>query len=267
MKAKGLLIDEQTHPLILLRLMVKHHKLEWVGEQPWPASVVRRTLEGDFGVEMPEVNVHKLMAAGTVATRDEFWEDWEHFHFLVQALSNNIPDPATHHELSVGQMMAAVDIATKIREELRSLATMPTFNEEVGRYAAAQALEAGVWFLPGPLSFANKFSAGESYRCRDCGTHSEVLFDDHLCDICIERFDVSSLGSWTPNQELIDKGWGRNVEIFEKNPTDKVKARLEKVLSSNVTLQETQTDVCVAKLVVALNFVGYRREQLQQQAA
>ncbi len=202
-----------------------------------------------------------------MATRENFWDDWEHFHFLVQALNNNIPDSQTHKELTVGQMMVAVDIAMNIRFELGNLSYIPSFSEEVARYVAAQALNEGVWYLPEMLSFANKYSAGRRYHCKDCGNDSEILFDDGLCDHCVDRFDTTRLGAWEPDPEMVRRGWGRNVELYEKNPTDKVKSRLEKALASDVTLQENQTDVCVAKLVVALQYVGYRRKQLEAQAA
>jgi len=259
----SLLQDEQAHPIALLREMVKRYGVEWM---EWMPSVVRQTLSQTFGVAPARVSIHKLLGAAAVATRDEFWESWPVFHFLCQALNNNIPDSLTHQELTVGQMMVAVDMATQIRTELGKISNVPEFSEEVARYIAAQALARGVWYLPTPLEFAAPFAAGRRYRCRSCGNDGEVLFDDGVCDVCTERFDTESLGDWRPKPELLAK-WGRNLEFYEKNPTDKVKARLEQVLKNpSIVLGENQTDVCVARLIVALQYVAHRRGQLAGQA-
>lgn len=259
-----LLKNEQAHPIVLMRELTRFYGVEWMR---WMMTVLRRTLEKDFDVAPAKINLDKAKAAATVAMQDTFWKKWEHFHFLCQALNNNRPDHQSHKEFSVGQMMVAVDIATTIRKELGKLSYEPTFSDEVARYVAAQAKNAGVWYLPDLLSFAAVHASGKRYRCRDCGNDSEVLYDDGLCDHCIERFDTSRLGSWEPNWELVAKRRGRNIEIYEKNPTARVKARLEKVVASpNITLQENQVDVCVAKLLVALQYVAHRRKQLEEQA-
>jgi hypothetical protein len=80
--------------------------------------------------------------------------------------------------------------------------------------------------------------------------------------VCIDRFDTDTLGGWKPNEQLLKRGWGKNIEIFEKNPTEKVKARLEKMLASpNTILQENRTDICTAKLLVALRYLKTRRQE------
>lgn len=227
----------------------------------WPPSVLKQTVEADFKVNIARVNIAKALAAAAVATRDEFWQNWETFHFLCQALNNNIPDHESLQEHSVGQLMVAVDIATQIRKELGDLSHLPEFSEEVARYVAAQALYQGVWYLPSPLEFAAKYAAKRTYKCRDCGSEGEVIFDDGLCDTCVDRFDTDNLRDWKPNDQMLKRGWGKNLEIFEKNPTDKVKARLDKVLiSPSTTLQENKTDICTAKLLVALRYMSARRQ-------
>jgi hypothetical protein len=253
-----LLTNEQAHPIALLHFLSSKYGVEWM---EWSPSVLKQTLLKDFALNIARVNLAKALAAAAVATRDEFWTTWETFHFLCQGLNNNIPNHEDLQEHTVGQMMVAVDIASQIRKELGDLSHVPEFSEEVARYVAAHALNEGVWFLPEPLGFANKYTAKKWYRCRDCGTEGEDIFEDGICDVCVDRFDTNTLGSWTPNPQRVKRGWGKNIEYFEKNPTEKVRERLEKALTTDTTLQENQTDICVAKLLVALQYLNHRRNQ------
>lgn len=260
----SLLTDEQAHPIALLNYLTKEYGPEWMG---WSPVTLRQTIAKESGTAMATVNVHKSMAAAVIATRDEFWEEIEHFHFLCQALNNNLPINDVMQEHTVGQMMVAVDIATRIRKSLKDLSHMPKFSDQVARYVASHALNQGIWYLPAPLGFAAKYAAKEWYRCKQCGNEAELQFSDGHCDVCVERWDSNSLKNWAPNKKLAEK-WGGSVEVFEKNPTPKVKARLELLLEKpNLTLQETRTDICVARLLVSLRYLEHRRQQQGAQAA
>ena len=265
-----LLADRASRPVEVLRALIQRYGVEWFS---WPYSVLARTLEKELrpAVEaaqaaavdgdargIPEWALHRSSALAAVALQDAFWEHWEHFYFLVQALNGDVADSRTHRQLTVGQMMLAVHTATQIRSELAHLSYVPPFAEEVARYVAAQALAGGVWYLPPPLAFAAPYAAGRRYRCLDCGNDSEVLFDDGLCDVCVHRFDTSRLGSWTPSPEAVAKGWGKHIEVYEKNPTAPVARRLKEVAGHpGRTLQQNPVDVCVDRLLAALAYAGY----------
>jgi hypothetical protein len=245
----GLLEDRTASPLALMRAFTARFGVEWL---TWDYAALKLTLERELHMEIPPTTLCKAMAGAAVATNDTFWTAWEHFHFLVQAMNGSIPDFKNHQELSVGQMMRAVASALAIRAELGRLTVVPPFSEEVARYVAAQALQDGVWYLPSPLEFAGRHASGLSYRCKDCGNRSEVMFDDGLCDVCVERFDTSQLGSWKPDPARLAKGWGSNIEFFEKNPTAGVVSRFKELQEHpGRTLQESQTDICVGKLLAA----------------
>lgn len=256
-----LLKNEQTHPVKLATWLTEQFGVDWLG---WGFLALTRTIEREVKVPPARLNMHKAMACAAVMKRDAFWEDWVQFHFLAQALNNNVPDPQTHHPLSVGQMMVAVDIATTLRGMLGSLSYTPEFSEEVARYVAAQSLTEGAWYLPPPLNFAAKHAEKPSYRCNDCGHESEILFEDLLCDVCVNRFDTSSLGAWEADPKRVAAGWGRNTVRFSKNPVEGVKARL-KAAQAGDQLTETRDDICAARIVAALNYLRFRRSQLQEQ--
>lgn len=263
-KADTLLKDEQAHPLILFIIMTQLFDVDWL---TWTPSVLRKSIERTRSINPAKINIHKAMASAAVAKQESFWTEWEHFHFLTQALNNNVPDPQTHHPLTVAQMLSAATIAAEIRKSLKELTYVPEFSEEVLRYIAAQALNQNIWFLPAPLDAANKYTSGLRYKCNDCGNDDELVFDDKLCSVCIDRFNTESLGAWEPDAQLIAKGRGKNTTIYERNPISKVKARLEqwRLRPTSITLGENRVDVCVARLIVALNYVNYRNSQLGEQ--
>jgi len=277
------IVERTTPPLEVLRGMVNRYGVDWLG---WPYSVVKQTLDrelraasagaaraetkdGDGGGEIvPEWALHRVCALGAVALQDTFWTDWEHFHFLTQALNGDVADFRNHRLLTIGQMMLAVYAAEQVRHDLGHLVRIPAFSEEVARYVAAQALAQSVWYLPRPLDFARKYAAGVRYRCRDCGNDSEVLFDDGLCDVCVHRFDTSRLGAWRPDPEVLARGWGKHTEIYEKNPTGPVAKRLAEIaVHPDRTLQESPVDICVARLLAAGRYARYPVEQEWSRAA
>jgi hypothetical protein len=257
-----LLINDQAHPIVLLNFLLQkygHGCLEW------PPSVLKKTVQDDFNLSMSRVNVTKFLAAAAVATRDDFWTRWEVFHFLCQGLNGVVPDAESLNEHTVGQMMVAVDIATQIRKDLKELGHPVFFTEEVARYVAAQALHQGIWYLPEPLHFAEKYASKKWYHCNDCGNDSEVFSEDGLCDFCSGRFNTDKLGGWYPNPALLKQG-GKNIKVYFKNPIEAVKTRFEQVKKTpDSMLQDTQTDICVAKLMAAYHYLEGWRERLETQ--
>jgi hypothetical protein len=208
----------------------------------------------------------KLLASITVANHDMFWKDWQTFHFICQALNNLIPSAGAMHDHSVGQMMAAVDIANRIREDLGSVTTVPEFSERVARYIAAQAQEAGIWYLPAPLEFANRYAAGFMQECLRCGNEEDAQ-EDGLCSYCTERYDVDSLQKMEPNERLAKTFDASKVKPFISYPYADVSRRLTEALTKKDTvLGETPEDVCAVKLLTGLEYMSHRRAQLKQQS-
>jgi len=256
-----LFTDETAHPLVLMRVLTRQYGVDWMR---WRVPVLRQTVSRDFGVDMARVNVAKSMGAAAVATRDDFWNKWEIFHFLCQALNGHIPHAGELQEHSIGEMMVAVDIASAIRNELGELAPEPAYSEEVARYIAAQAKAQDVWVLPSVLTFAHKYSSGKSYRCLDCGHVDEEEGEEH-CEACLDVYNTESLRSWEPCPDLEGRERGTNIELFEKNPSAAVTARLhEVVLDPSIELEVNQTDICVSRLLSAMSYVAHHRKQLDQ---
>jgi hypothetical protein len=256
--------DEQTHPLILLRTCLKLFGPEVL---EWEPVVIRRAIEDRAESNISRVNFVKVLAALTVANRDNFWLEWETFHFISQALNNNIPSAGAMQDQSIGQLMVAVDIANSIRAELGPLSEVPEFSDEVKRYIAAQLSESGIWFAPEPLTFVNPLIAGVTQICDECGNEEEPQ-PDGLCSFCTARYDTDSLLKMEPDEELRKRYDGSRVRVVEKFKTLPVQKRLMDYLTKPTTvLRETQADICTAKIVTGLEYMMRRRSQLKKQEA
>lgn len=257
------LADGNLHPFVLFARLTRQYQHTWMA---WELPVLRQTLEKDFKSTIAKVNLAKAMATALLATKESFWESWEVFSLLTQAL-NGIPvDAVTMQEHSVGEMMVAVDVASDIRKALATLVPEPQFHDQVARYVAAQSLHDGIWYLPKPLAFAANHAEGKSYRCLDCGNVSEVVFDDGYCDSCVDRYDTDiDVRNWHPSAEVVAKGHGRHIEFFSKNPVVAVRDRFEAISANpEIQLQEDQVDVCVSRLLRARayrNIVDARKVQ------
>lgn len=241
--------NPEVPPLRILREAVARFGVECL---PWSREAFKMTIERELHVEVNSSALNRLLATCAMALQDNFWMDWEHFHFLTQAVNGILPNFVQHQELSIGQMMLAVSCADRIREELGPLHYEVPYSEEVARYVAAQALDSGVWWLPAPLDFATRYAAGLRYKCRDCGNNEEVTFDDGLCDVCTARFRTDKLSGFKPDPDALKAGKGRNIVYFEKNPTGPVKRRYEELLAHpNYVLQPSPVDNCVSRLLAA----------------
>lgn len=254
-----LLSDDSTSPVVLFFYCTKKYGYEWM---KWAPEVLKRTLEMDHpGVVLSKKVLNRSLASAVIATTDSFFEDWEPFHFLTQALVLGTPTADTMQEHSVGEMMAAVDDAIYIRDHIGKLVARPSFSDTVARYVAAQALNQGVWYLPAPLDFASDHAGMKRYRCRDCAHEGEIFTNDGLCDVCTERFDTDSLREFKPSTNTAVRGIGRNTQIFFKNPQDGVKVRLRALQQNSASFNGTQDDVCAARLLEALDYMNHRRVQ------
>lgn len=255
--------DEQAHPLVLLR---KYLSMFGVEALEWEPEVVKLAVQDETGTSIARVNLMKLLAAITVANHDRFWSDWQTFHFICQALNNLIPSAGSMHDHSIGQMMVAVDIANEIRKDLGPASRVPEFGERVARYIAAQAQESGIWYLPAPLDFANRYAAGFMQECTRCGNEEEIQLDG-LCSYCTDRYNVDSLQKMEPNPVLAKKFDASKVRPFILYPYHKVQSRLaEARKKKDVVLGETPEDVCAARILTGLEYMEHRRAQLRQQS-
>jgi hypothetical protein len=241
--------NEKSHPLALLR---SYLSLFGPAALEWEPFVIKRSVEDRLKFNIPRVVLMKLMAAITVANHDTFWESWETFHAVSQALVGKIPSVSHIDNQSVSDIMLAVDAATRIRMDLGSLGDVPLYSEEVRRYMAAQLHESGIWYVPEPLEFLNPLISKTTQVCGECGNEEEPK-EDGLCSYCTDRYNTDSLLKMEPDEELRKKFDGSKVKVVVKLPTAGVQKSLVNALSvGGHVLKETADDICASKLLEAI---------------
>lgn len=260
-----------AHPVVLATLLFKEYDVEWL---EWEPDVLWFEIEDDFSrrfsergrstkVTVSSLNRNKIQAVRTLLLSNGFWDEWQIFCPIIQAMNNNVPVFDMLHKPSVAQLMTGLDIVSTIRQE--------EFSEEISRFVAASCLEQGVWLLLKPLDFAQGHAARPHYECKDCGNQDEVDLRDGRCDVCVGRFSTDADGAamnMKPAEGIADSV-GRNLKYELKNDPRSVQAvwdAIKKDPEGDYMLQDDVPEhVVCAKLLVAENYMEHRRELLHQQ--
>jgi ribosomal protein L37E len=233
---RSVFAHHDSHPLLLDMLLLEKYGIEWLG---WEPETLWQAISEDFKTTISTANAGMVQAARTCHLTEAPWVAWEIFTPVCQALNNNIPNFKTFFKPTIAQTMFAVEVMNSIDDR--------KFSEELERFVAAVFLDASVFYLPPPVDFAQKTAMRIEYRCSKCGRVD--LDDDNLmCDSCgAPQSALKTMPKWDPE------------------PTRK---RYELIVSQGEehdVLQEKGVDVQVAKLLVARNYLAFRRQQLTDQ--
>lgn len=144
---QNFLWNHDTHPLILFNLMSQKYGKEWL---VWAPTSLWLILGRDFpSASLNILTKEKLNALKTLARVDSYWQDWEVFEKITQALNNNTVRFDIIQPPSLGQLYNSVVLASRVRKGMK-------FDEEIALYVASVAREEGVEYLPDQLNFAQK---------------------------------------------------------------------------------------------------------------
>lgn len=130
--AANLFRNPEAHPLALDLALLTRYGVAWLG---WEPETLEATLPGDFHVQnVSDVALTKINACKTLHLVDSFWERWEVFVWCTMALNGIFPDAQMMQVPTVGQVLVAVDIANRIREDVPWAEEVRLFIETVLRH-------------------------------------------------------------------------------------------------------------------------------------
>lgn len=260
MAATDIFRQEDTHPLVLLRLYLQMFGADGLS---WEPFVIKRSIEDQTRDNISRVCLLKLCAAITVANHDNFWLSWEAFHTLSQALAGKIPTVSHIDNQSISDLLRAVHCAKVIRADLGSLGDLPEFSEEVQRYMAAQLHESGIWYAPEPLDFLNPLLSGRTQVCSVCQNEEEPK-EDGLCSYCTNRYDTDDLLKFEPDPALAKKFGKSGVRVVEKYPAQGVIRALARAQKGDLSgFQENADDICALRILEGLEDLEKYQTQLR----
>ena len=242
--------SSETQPLTLIAILTKHFGGEWLN---WEPVTLWDEIRNDFHAPISHVNKERLLAARLVITMERFFDEWDVFTHVVDALNGKIPNFAVLQDHTPGEIMAAVEMAQEMNREA-------DFSDEVERFIVACFLHHGVYCLPAPVDFAQDLAAKPIYTCLDCGNVDTDDNGDGLCDVCSGRF----LGEKSLDGRASQEKGGRIVRTLTHDPAP-VAMRLAELGESSIEkLREgidvdDPIDVQASKLLAAQMYVGRLR--------
>jgi hypothetical protein len=200
---RNLFVHHDTHPVVFDVKLLQQYGEDWM---TWEPETLWREIMDDFRV--PSISDHaksKIQAVKTLHINEWYFDKWEVFCWVTQALNNNIPDFQVIQKPSIAQLFVSVDVATMIRND-------EEFAPEVQMWVAASVLDEGVVYAPKPIAFCNDEIVQLLERSK---------LEDALDSIPAVQERWHELGT------LSDEAWGKiNGTALEENVVDVQVARL-----------------------------------------
>lgn len=145
-----------THPLVIDLVLLQKYGSSWLG---WELETILHRITEDFHTPtVADVNVEKLQACKTLHLVDDFWSRWEVFLPCCAALNGSFADFQRMQVPEVAECMVAVDIANRIRDDVR-------WSDEVKTYLGVVHRHEGILCPVPPLDFVSVDVAGLPVDC------------------------------------------------------------------------------------------------------
>lgn len=227
-RAAHLFSNHDSHPTVIYEVLDNTFGPEWL---VWDRAALWTEIEKEFNISISELSKAKIQALRTLQVTTSFWEGWDIFSPVVQALNNRIPNFAVDHKPSTAQLFNAVDIASEVREY--------DYNREVLLYMTAVLKDEGIYYVIEPLSFLNRTLNEGDKECLAC--HQKGISAEEVwCPMC-NSADLLQVDD--------------SITEFTRNRVDDI------VNDRYDTIEENETDILGAKLKVAKEYLDFRRAQ------
>lgn len=132
-----------AHPIVLDLLLLKKYGPEWMG---WETETVEMRIPEDFKTSVSEANINKIHAVNALHLVDSFWERWEVFLPCVMSFNGIIPNFDMMQVPSIAQVLVAIDVANRIRDDM-------TWSTEIKHFIESVYRHDGVFFPVPPADF------------------------------------------------------------------------------------------------------------------
>jgi hypothetical protein len=121
-----------AHPIVLDLVMLRKYGPDWLAWDPESAEI---HISHDFpGGNVSDLNLAKLNACKALHLVDSFWQRWEVFTWCAMPFNGVFPDFRTMQVPTAAQMLVAVDIANRIREDSAWSDEMQAFMKTVYKH-------------------------------------------------------------------------------------------------------------------------------------
>lgn len=127
--AVNLFQHPDAHPIMLDLVLLRKYGPEWM---EWEPETLAWRIPQDFRTQdISDLNMHKVQAIKTLHFIDTFWNQWEVFVWCCMALNGVPPDFKVMQVPTVAQSMVAVDIANRVRQDVKFSEEINDFLEQV----------------------------------------------------------------------------------------------------------------------------------------
>jgi len=150
-----------AHPIVLDLALLRKYGPEWMEWEP--ETLVWRIPQDFRTVSVSEVNLNKIQALKTLHFVDTYWSNWEVFNPCTMAFNGLLPDFEVMQVPTAAQCMVSVDVANRIRQDVR-------WSEEVTEFLSIVHFHDGIFCPIEPLDFVTV--DGENYPV-DCAIVKE----------------------------------------------------------------------------------------------
>ena len=137
--------DPESNPIKIMLEMDDRWQKDWI---EWEPETIIQTSEKE-GIDVPKVNLDKIMALKVIINTPEFFESARAFEKICVAFSNRIVDWGTVQSIRVHDISSTIALVLRFLKDEK-------FSDDVSAYIAASAIRDGYIILPDNLKFVRE---------------------------------------------------------------------------------------------------------------
>lgn len=150
-----------AHPIVLDLALLRQYGPEWF---EWEPETLEIQIPQDFKTSsVSDLNMNKIQAVKTLHYVDTYWRQWEIFNWCTQPFNSMYPDFEVLQVPTVAQCLVSVDIANRIRADVK-------WSEEVKGFIESVYKMDGMFCPIPPVDFVHVESEGLLVDCEEVQT-------------------------------------------------------------------------------------------------